>query len=148
MFKFYLLIFILFELIGQSSIAAENNIGYIKNAEGEAAVMIGNETVNAKPGTPVRLGNILKTGEHGSLGVTFKDNTLMSIGHNTEVVVDEYLYAPAHDDLKLVATLTKGTLHYISGIIAKLKPEAVTLVTPTGTIGVRGTNFVVKAGEE
>ena len=29
------------------------------------------------------------------MGVTFKDNTLMSFGPDTEMTVDEYLYAPA-----------------------------------------------------
>ena len=40
--------------------------------------------------------------------------------------------------------LTKGTLNYVSGAIAKISPEAVAVKTPTGTIGVRGTQFVVK----
>jgi hypothetical protein len=39
-------------------------------------------------------------------------------------------------------------LHYISGVIAKLKPEAVTVKTPSAIIGVRGTHFLVKAEAE
>jgi hypothetical protein len=78
------------------------------------------------------------------MGVTFQDNTMMSFGPDTEVVVDEYLYAPGSDQLKLGASMTRGTLHYVSGVIAKLKPEAVAIKTPTGTIGVRGTRFVAK----
>jgi hypothetical protein len=45
--------------------------------------------------------------------------------------------------LKLWATISKGTLQYVSGVIAKLKPDAVAVRTPTGVIGVRGTRFVV-----
>ena len=39
----------------------------------------------------------------------------------------------------------RGSLHVVTGIIAKLKPEAVSVKTPTGLIGVRGTRFVVQA---
>jgi hypothetical protein len=76
--------------------------------------------------------------------VTFKDNTVMSFGPDTELTVDEYLYAPNKGNLKLGASLAKGTLAYLSGAIGKIKPDAVSVKTPTGTIGVRGTHFVVK----
>jgi hypothetical protein len=63
------------------------------------------------------------------------------------MVVEEYLFAPSQGKLKLGSKLTKGTLNYISGSIAKLKPDAVSVGTPTGTIGVRGTHFVLKVDE-
>ena len=63
--------------------------------------------------------------------MTLQDNTLLSFGPNTEFVVDEYLYAPGKGDLKRWATLTKGTLQYVSGII-----------------GVRGTRFLVHVDDE
>jgi hypothetical protein len=81
------------------------------------------------------------------MGVTFKDETVMSFGPDTEFVVDEYLYAPAQGKLKLGSKLAKGSLNYVSGVISKLQPDAVTVRTPSGTIGVRGTQFVVKVEE-
>ena len=68
----------------------------------------------------------------------------MAFGPDTELMVDEYLYAPAQGQLKLGTRLTKGSLNYVSGVIAKLKPDAVTVKTPTGIIGVRGTQFVAR----
>lgn len=106
------------------------------------------QQAKAAVGTPVMAGSKLKTGSSGSMGVTFKDNTVMSIGPNTELTVDEYLYAPSKGKLKLGATMAKGTLAYLSGAIAKIKPDAVTVKTPTGTIGVRGTHFVLKVEDE
>jgi hypothetical protein len=79
--------------------------------------------------------------------VTFKDNTVMSFGPDTELTVDEYLYAPAKGQLGISARLDKGTLTYISGVIAKLKPEAVSVKTPAGIIGVRGTSFMAMVEE-
>lgn len=129
------------------AIAEEPAIGYVKTVKGDAMVISGAQQTKATVGTPIAAGSKLKTGSSGSMGVTFKDNTVMSIGPNTELTVDEYLYSPNQGKLKLGATMAKGTLAYLSGAIAKIKPEAVTVKTPTGTIGVRGTHFVLKVEE-
>ncbi|MDI1244082.1 MAG: FecR domain-containing protein [Rhodoferax sp.] len=118
-------------------------VGTVKTVTGEAWVITAGQRVKAQPGTSVQLGSQLKTAKAASMGVTFKDNTLMSFGPDTELTVDEYLYAPTQGQLKLGTSLNKGSLNYLSGMIAKLKPEAVSVKTPTGTIGTRGTQFLV-----
>lgn len=123
---------------------AQEIIGLVKTVSGEAAVIDAGKHLRAQVGTPVRLGSVLKTGPGGSMGITFKDNTRMSFGPDTELIVDEYLYAPERGDLKFNANMSRGTLQVVSGVIAKLRPEAATLKTPTGTIGVRGTHFLVR----
>jgi hypothetical protein len=135
-------------LLSAHAWAEDVALGFIKIVGGQASIANEQGSIPAQPGTPVYLGNLLKTGENGRLGVTFKDNTIMSLGPDTELRIDEYLFAPANNELKLVASLAKGTLHYISGVIAKLKPEAVTVKTPAGIIGVRGTRFLAKAEAE
>jgi hypothetical protein len=119
-------------------------IGYVKTVTGEAWVSTAGQRSKAAPGTPVLLGSQLKTLANASLGVTFKDNTVMSFGPDTELTVDEYLYAPAQGELRLATNLAKGSLNYVSGVIAKLKPDAVSVKTPSGIIGVRGTQFVAR----
>lgn len=127
--------------IAQTAPAA---VGYVKTVTGEAWVSTAGLRAKAAPGTPVMIGSQLKTQADASLGITFKDNTTMSFGPDTELTVDEFLYAPAQGQLRLGTSLAKGSLNYVSGVIAKLKPEAVTVKTPTGIIGVRGTQFVAK----
>ncbi len=118
-------------------------VAYVKTITGDAWVNTNGQANKAALGMAIFKGSVLKTGAHGSLGVTFTDNTVMSFGADTELVVDEYLYAPNQSQFQLNVNLVKGTLNYISGLIAKLKPESVTVKTPTGIIGVRGTQFVV-----
>ncbi len=126
------------------SSAQAEAIGSVKTINGEAWITTSGQRVKAQAGTVVFLGSQLKTAKNASMGVTFKDNTLMSFGPDTELTVDEYLFAPNEGKLKLGARIDKGSLNYVSGIIAKLKPDAVNVKTPTGTIGVRGTQFLVK----
>ncbi len=117
-------------------------IGYVKTVKGEAFVDSGGQAIKAVEGTPLKVGDVVRTGANGSAGITLKDNTVMSFGPSTRFTLEEYLFAPAKGDLKLGGRLASGSLHYVSGLIAKAKPEAVNVKTPTGTIGVRGTRFV------
>jgi len=126
------------------TLADDSVIGYVKTVKGDSTVVNAGKPVKAVVGTPLLAGCTLKTAGNASLGVTFKDNTVMSFGPDTELVVDDYLYSPNKGKLKLGASLAKGTLAYLSGAIAKIKPDAVSVKTPTGTIGVRGTHFLVR----
>jgi hypothetical protein len=139
----FIMAFILMLLAG-SPAWAQDAIGFVKMVSGSAEVIDTGKPIKAQVGTPIKMGNTLKTGPKGTLGVTFKDNTVMSFGPDTELTVDEYLYAPGKDNLKFGARLSKGSLQVVSGVIAKLKPNSVTMKTPTGTIGIRGTRFLVK----
>lgn len=127
-----------------SSAWAQESIGFVKIVNGDASVTSAGKAVKAVPGTPVHVNSVLRTGAKGTMGITFKDNQVMSFGPDTEVTVDEYLYAPAKGDLKFAASMSKGTLNVVSGVIAKLKPESVSVKTPTGEIGVRGTTYLIK----
>lgn len=128
-------------------LADSSVIGYVKVLKGEASLTLADKTQQAELGSPIHLGEQLSTSHDGELGVTFKDETILSLGPDTSVTVTEFIYDPAKAELKLTAKMLKGALQYISGVIAKLKPEAVTIQTPSGYIGVRGTRFLVLVEE-
>jgi hypothetical protein len=115
---------------------AQETIGFVKTVSEDAMVIDAGKYVLARAGTPVKQGNVLKTGPGGSMGITFKDNTVMSFGPDTELTVDEFLYVPTKGELKFSASIARGTLQIISGVIARLKPA--------GTIGMRDAHFLVK----
>ncbi len=123
-------------------------IGYVKTSQPDASLVVGGKPIKAAPGMPLQTGFVIRTGESGSLGVTLRDNTLLSFGPNSEFVVDEYLFAPGKGEFKLLATMTKGSLQYVSGLIAKLSPQAVSFKTPTSLLGVKGTEFLLLVEEE
>lgn len=122
-------------------------IGYIKIHAGDATVLSSGRQLAAAAGLALHQGDTLRTGNDGRLGLTLLDDTVMSLGPNAEMVVDEYLFSPGEQQLGLGVRLARGTLQFISGAIARLRPEAVRVRTSTGTIGVRGTRFLVQAGE-
>lgn len=119
-------------------------IGYIMTVQGQATVTSRGQTIDAATGQALVLGTLLRTGAQGSMGMTLSDNTVISLGPNSELALDEYEFHPAREQLRLSARINSGTLNFVSGVIAKLKPEAVELNTPNGTIGVRGAHVLVK----
>ncbi|WP_348708069.1 FecR family protein [Acidovorax soli] len=135
-------------LLSCQAFAQSSTIGYVKTVGGDASLVLGSDTTAAVVGMPIQEGHILKTGNAGGLGVVLKDNTSLSLGSNSEMAVRDFLYLPGKDALKLELGLVRGTLYYISGVIAKLRPDAVAIKTPTGMIGVRGTQFLVLVDPE
>ena len=140
-------IVLVYLLLAGHVMANELPIGYVKSVSGEASVTTGAKKIKAEVGSPIHQGSVLQTGKKSSMGVTFKDETVMSFGADTVFTVDEYLYAPVQGKLKFSSNLAKGSLNYVSGVIEKLKPDAVTVGTPSGIIGVRGTQFLIKVEE-
>ncbi len=87
---------------------------------------------------------MLRTGADGRLGVVLRDDTRVSLGPETEIRIDRFLFAPAQGQLALVLKMVRGVAAYVSGKIAKLSPDAVRVETPVAIVGVRGTRFAAK----
>jgi hypothetical protein len=71
------------------------------------------------------------------------DNSLLSAGPNSVLVLDRYEFDSTTDRGRFDASLRRGTLAVVSGRLAKQSPDAMTLTTPSAILGVRGTEFVV-----
>jgi hypothetical protein len=125
--------------------AADATIGFIKSLDGRATVTHEQQTADAALGTPVHEGDTLQTGWNGSLGVTFKDNTRISLGPSSRVTIPHFAFEPAADQYGFVLRLISGTMQYLSGLTAKLSPDSMKIETPTATVAVRGTRFLARA---
>jgi hypothetical protein len=101
-------------------------------------------SLTASAGFEVQEDDTLRTGPDGSLGVLFKDDTVLSLGPESVLAVDEFVFAPKQGKFSIVLRMLKGTAGYLSGLISKLSPESAHFETPTASIGIRGTQFVVR----
>ena len=127
--------------------AGPETAGVVRVSAGPATVTRDGRVFPAAVGTTLRAGDTLATGPGGSLGVILRDNSSLSLGPESRLVIRKFLFAPAEGKLGLIVRLSRGTLACISGLIAKLAPESVRFETPSATIGIRGTRFALKAGE-
>jgi hypothetical protein len=101
----------------------------------------------AAAGTRLQQSDVIRTGINGSVGITFTDNTMMSAGPNSAIVLDRYAFNSTTHEGRLDTSVRTGTLSVVSGKIAKQSPEAMTVKTPATILGVRGTEFFVQVGE-
>ena len=121
-----------------------SSIGIVKTIRGEAWLIAAGAQTAAAPGARLTQGTIVRTGAAGAIGMTLKDGTILALGPDSELLLDGFQFAPASGALSLVIALVRGTLEFVSGTIARLRPEAVSIQTPSATLGVRGTRFLVK----
>jgi len=99
-------------------------------------------------GAPIYLNDEISTDGKSSLQVLLRDQTVFSIGPNSTLVFDEFVFDPTKiDDVALTASVTKGTFKFISGKVSKLKPGAMTLKLPNATASIRGTSVVGRVSE-
>jgi hypothetical protein len=117
--------------------------GRVKVTSGAAFILRGGETIEAKPGQFVFASDTLKTGPDGTIGVTLKDDTRLSLGPVSEVRLERFVYAPAEGSLGMVLRFVRGAAAYVSGRIAKLAPDSIRLETPAAIVGVRGTTLAI-----
>ena len=123
---------------------AQDFVGGLRKVSGSATIIRDGQQIIAKDGIRVKMGDKLTTGANGSLGVIFTDNTRISIGYNSEIDINEYVFQPDKGSFSFLTELVQGTASYISGTIGKLSPKSVKFKTPTAVVGVRGTSFLVK----
>ena len=124
--------------------ASAQDAGRVKTVKGTVYIERGGQRELALVGASVRQADTLVTGPDGAVGVTLADDTLLSAGPNSVLVIEKFVY-DANQPGSLETALTKGTLAVVSGRIAKQAPDAMRVKTPAAILGVRGTEFVVRA---
>jgi hypothetical protein len=127
--------------------AALETIGVVKSSAGSATVTRGEAVLPAATGMKLLAGDTLSTGSDGSLGVVLGDDSTLSLGPDSSLVIESFLFSPAERKFGMLARISRGSMAYLSGLIGKQAPETVRFETPTASIGIRGTRFAVKVGE-
>jgi hypothetical protein len=131
--------------IAAPALAAD--IGLVKVSNGAVEIQRSGAKIKAEVGTPVQVADVLRTGADGSAGITFSDNSLVSIGPNTVFEIDKYQFDSTTHAGEFQGSLKQGRLAGISGKMVKQSPEAMKIRTPSAVMGVRGTEFVVQVDE-
>ena len=99
--------------------------------------------VQLNPGNEVYIDEVINTGSKSASRMQFLDNTVISIGADSQVVLDKFVYDPDPSKSKVVVSIARGVIRFATGTMVH---AAYTLKTPTATIGVRGTIFSVLVG--
>ena len=125
--------------------AGADDVGLIKVVKGTVQIERRGQRLPGLVGAKVEPADVVTTGPDGSVGILFADASLLSAGPNSVLVIDQFRFDSTTNQGAFETTLRKGTLSAVSGKIAKQAPDAMKVRTPTTVLGVRGTEFVVRA---
>ncbi|CAA7611633.1 conserved exported hypothetical protein [Magnetospirillum sp. LM-5] len=123
---------------------AADPVGQIKSLEGSASVIRAGAEQALAGGEALQADDVLVTKAGSTLGIVFRDDTTLAMGPSSRLVIDRLLFQPAASQLDLGLSFDKGTFSVQSGQIAKLAPERTNFRTPTASLAIRGTSFLVK----
>tara|TARA_Y100000816_G_scaffold264947_1_gene224441 strand:+ start:130 stop:1290 length:1161 start_codon:yes stop_codon:yes gene_type:complete len=99
------------------------------------------ETRELKTGDKIYLNETIISGQNSGTQILLLDQSTFTVGEDSEVVMDTFIYDPETSDGKIVASVKQGSLKVISGLISKKNPDNLTVEVPEGTLGSRGTEF-------
>ena len=108
-------------------------IGDIKNQKNESL----------SNGSKIFFGDTIISQSKSNAQILFLDQTVLTLGEETELTIDEFVYDPNSQDGSFVSTVKTGTVKFITGQISKKNPDNLEVKVPAGTLGARGTEFVV-----
>lgn len=130
------------------SVPAYANIGSITDAKGGGTIKRAAKVTPAARGSAIEKNDTVSTNSQGRFKITFVDATTVNITENSRLVIDDFVYDGKNKSKgRLGLKLALGTARYTSGGIAHGNARGVGIRTPTATIGVRGTDFVMSVDE-
>ncbi len=124
------------------------NIGSITDFKGAGQIRRGAKSSPASRGAGIEKMDTVSTNSQGRFRITFNDATTVNITENSRLLIDDFVYDGGNKSKgRLGLKVALGTVRYASGSVAKGNPKGVNIRTPTATIAVRGTDFVMSVDE-
>lgn len=144
--KWNIIGFIASLLIPSLCFGLTDDAGAIGKFSGSGVLERGRDIIDGGKGVGVQPMDTAVTAK-GRMRIDFIDDTRVDITEHARLVIDDFVYDPNAGTGKLGLRATLGTVRYASGAIAKNSRRNVSIKTPSATIGVRGTDFVMVVDE-
>lgn len=132
-----LVVGLLFSLPAQ----AQQVAGQVERQKGTASRSAATGTIDLVQGARIYAGDEIRTGAGARLQIRFDDQSMLTLGENAHITIDQFIYAPSGDSSQALA-IAQGVFRFATGQIGKLAPRSVSFTTPVAIIGIRGTVFL------
>ena len=118
-----------------TAFAEEPGIGTATATKNKVEGIIAGRNQPLSTGSQVFTDETVRTGDASVADLVFIDNTNLTVGPISEVLLDKFVYDPTGSSGTVVITATKGAFRFVTGSQDKRVYE---IKTPFGTLGVRG----------
>ena len=131
-------------LIGLISNILFANVAIVKTLSGKVEVKRAKKIISLKVGSMLENGDIIMSKSKSSIGISFSDGSLLSLGEKAIFIIKKFKVKPEKKEYDVDLDLKKGKAIFTSGKVGKLAPKSVKFRVPEGIIGIRGTKFAVE----
>ncbi len=139
---FFIVLFVSASLINKSF--SSEFVGVIGAAIGN---ITNQKNEKLKNGSKIFYGDTIIVNSKSNAQILFLDETVMTVGENTELTIDDFIYDPKTNDGNFVTNIKSGIVKTISGKISEKNPDNLEIKIPNGSLGVRGTEFLVSSND-
>jgi len=131
----------LLSIVACGSIAsAEDKVGVAAAVKPDAYSVSGGAKKQINIGKSIVYNERISTDSSGIVQVLLLDGSTFTVGANSNLVIDKFIYDPNKKTGQLVATFSKGSLRFIGGKVSKAA-GGVQVNTPSGALAIRGGMF-------
>jgi len=123
---------------------AKDRIGLVKTYQPIATVIREGTETKLEIGSEIFEGDTIVTDSDGAVGIIFTDGAVLTLGPSGRLIVEDFLFKPAEQNVSFISRVIKGTVAFASGAIGRITPGAVQFKTPTATLGLRGTKILIE----
>jgi hypothetical protein len=121
---------------------AEPEAGTVAALLGALQVQHGTNWQDASVGTPVFVGDRLRTAPGDAAKIVLRDDSVLELGPDTELVLNTQVFDPAAHRVESLIRLAKGKMRaWVSEYYHEPRAHY-EVETPTAIVGVRGTEFI------
>lgn len=118
------------------------SVGKITSMEGKASISRDGTILVAVVGGEIEKKDLISTQTNSKVKITLMDNTIVTIGKESVLNIEEYVFDEAKADNSVTElNFVKGAFHTITGQIGKINPSKFKLKTKSASIGIRGTEI-------
>jgi hypothetical protein len=125
----------------------EEGIGFYTAVLGQVSVMHPSETrtLPVKLHDQVLFKDVIQTQYESRTRAFFQDDSMLTVGENSRVEIDEYIYDPDQNVRRAIVKLMQGQVRALVSKVFKANGSKFEVHTPSAVAAARGTYFVVWA---
>jgi hypothetical protein len=129
-------------------VLSASKAGIVKIIGGDVRVRDAQGERPLKSGDAVFANDRLVSGKEGSASVVLRDGTTLVLANNSQLEIQKYTFDATTQDGSILVNLMQGSLRMLTGLIARVNPDAIQVKTKTLSVGIRGTDFIVETEDK
>ena len=142
-------------LMALSGASASAQTAASSAAAGIAKIVTGDvRVVDTQGERPLKSGDAvfentrLVAAKQSSASVVLRDGTTLVLSENSQFNVEKFTFDATTQNGSILVNLLQGSMRMLTGLIAKINPEAIQVKTKTISVGIRGTDFIVNTEDK